>query len=275
MATVVGVRFQKVGKVYYFDPADGVFSCGDRVIVETARGIECGEVALANREVPEEEVVRPLKSVIRRADEADLRRVEENHRKEEAAAAICREKIQKHGLEMKLVDVEYTFDGGKILFYFTADGRVDFRELVKDLASVFRTRIELRQIGVRDEAKMLGGLGICGRPFCCSTFLGDFQPVSIKMAKEQGLSLNPTKISGACGRLMCCLKYEQEAYEDLLRRTPRVGAAVQTPDGEGTVVEVNLLTGAVKVRLTDGDTASENYFNREELRPARRRREER
>ena len=275
MATVLGVRFQKVGKVYYFDPADGVFSCGDRVIVETARGIECGEVALANREVPEEEVVRPLKSVIRRADEADLRRVEENHRKEEAAAAICREKIQKHGLEMKLVDVEYTFDGGKILFYFTADGRVDFRELVKDLASVFRTRIELRQIGVRDEAKMLGGLGICGRPFCCSTFLGDFQPVSIKMAKEQGLSLNPTKISGACGRLMCCLKYEQEAYEDLLRRTPRVGAAVQTPDGEGTVVEVNLLTGAVKVRLTDGDTASENYFNREELRPARRRGEER
>lgn len=269
MATVVGVRFKTVGKVYYFDPAGENYPLGSRVIVETSRGIECGEVAMKSREVPDDSVVKPLKTVIRAATPEDLARLEENHRKEQSAAEICREKILKHGLEMKLVNVEYTFDGSKILFYFTADGRVDFRELVKDLASVFRTRIELRQIGVRDEAKMLGGLGICGRPFCCSTFLGDFQPVSIKMAKEQGLSLNPGKISGACGRLMCCLKYEQEAYEDLIRRTPKVGFTVSTPDGEGTVVEVSLLTGALKVRLSSGDSTTENYYNKSEVRVLR------
>ncbi len=269
MATVVGVRFKTVGKVYYFDPAGEDYLLGSRVIVETSRGIECGEVAMKSREVPDDSVVKPLKTVIRAATPEDLARLEENHRKEQSAAEICREKILKHGLEMKLVNVEYTFDGSKILFYFTADGRVDFRELVKDLASVFRTRIELRQIGVRDEAKMLGGLGICGRPFCCSTFLGDFQPVSIKMAKEQGLSLNPGKISGACGRLMCCLKYEQEAYEDLIRRTPKVGFTVSTPDGEGTVVEVSLLTGALKVRLSSGDSTTENYYNKSEVRVLR------
>ena len=272
MATVVGVRFKTVGKVYYFDPAGKDYPLGSRVIVETSRGIECGEVAMKNREVPDDSVVKPLKTVIRAATAEDLQRLEDNRRKEQSAAEICREKIQKHGLEMKLVNVEYTFDGSKILFYFTADGRVDFRELDKDLASVFRTRIELRQIGVRDEAKMLGGLGICGRPFCCSTFLGDFQPVSIKMAKEQGLSLNPGKISGACGRLMCCLKYEQEAYEDLIRHTPKVGFHVSTPDGEGTVVEVSLLTGMLKVRLSSGDSTTENNYSKSEVRVLRNRR---
>ncbi len=209
MVEVIGVRFRDVGKVYYFDPGDLKMKKGDRAIVETARGIECGEVAMANREVEDANVVFPLKKVIRIATPEDLRRVAENEKKQKEAFSICEKKIAEHKLDMKLVDVEYTFDNNKILFYFTAEGRVDFRNLVKDLASVFRTRIELRQIGVRDEAKMLGGLGVCGKPFCCSTFLGEFQPVSIKMAKEQGLSLNPTKISGTCGRLMCCLKYEQ------------------------------------------------------------------
>ena len=220
MTKVIGVRFKDVGKVYYFDPQDQEIRKGDWVIVETVRGIECGEVAMDPREIEEESVAQPLKPVIRVATPEDHKRVEENRKKEKYAFEVCEKKIAAHNLEMKLVDVEYTFDNNKILFYFTADGRVDFRELVKDLASVFRTRIELRQIGVRDEAKMLGGLGICGRPFCCSTFLSGFQPVSIKMAKEQGLSLNPVKISGTCGRLMCCLKYEQEAYSDLLRKTP-------------------------------------------------------
>lgn len=261
MATVVGVRFKTVGKVYYFDPAGEDYPLGSRVIVETSRGIECGEVAMKSREVPDDSVVKPLKTVIRAATPEDLARLEENHRKEQSAAEICREKILKHGLEMKLVNVEYTFDGSKILFYFTADGRVDFRELVKDLASVFRTRIELRQIGVRDEAKMLGGLGICGRPFCCSTFLGDFQPVSIKMAKEQGLSLNPVKISGACGRLMCCLKYEQEAYEDLVKHTPKQESFVETPDGAGTVSSVNLLRQQVQVRLDSAPDTPKCYHN--------------
>ncbi len=271
MATVVGVRFKTVGKVYYFDPAGIQYPLGSQVIVETARGAEFGEVAMENREVPDDQVVKPLKRVLRAATPEDLRIMEENRKKEQQAAELCREKIIKHKLDMKLVNVEYTFDGSKILFYFTADGRVDFRELVKDLASVFRTRIELRQIGVRDEAKMLGGLGICGRPFCCSTFLGDFQPVSIKMAKEQGLSLNPGKISGACGRLMCCLKYEQDAYEDLIRHTPRVGAQVSTPDGDGTVIDVSLLTGTLKVRLQNGETTTENYYHKREVRPLRRR----
>ena len=230
MAEVIGVRFKEVGKVYYFDPNGIQMKKGDMAIVETARGVECGEVAMENREIEDKDIVHPLKKMIRKATQGDLKKVEENRKKERHAFEICEKKILDHKLEMKLVDVEYTFDNNKILFYFTADGRVDFRELVKDLASVFRTRIELRQIGVRDEAKMMGGLGICGRPFCCTSFLGEFQPVSIKMAKEQGLSLNPVKISGTCGRLMCCLKYEQAAYSDLLRTTPKNGAVVNTPE---------------------------------------------
>ncbi len=263
MAEVIGVRFKSVGKIYYFDPDGAVMSEGDSVIVETARGVECGEVATANREVDTERIVKPLKKVIRKATPSDFKQIEENRKKEKDAFEICLKKIAQHKLDMKLIDVEYTFDNNKILFYFTADGRVDFRELVKDLASIFRTRIELCQIGVRDEAKMLGGLGVCGKPFCCSTFLGEFQPVSIKMAKEQGLSLNPTKISGTCGRLMCCLKYEQEAYEDLLKVTPKVGAYVQTNDGRGTVVEVNLLTGRLKVKLNKTDGAARDYHKSE------------
>ncbi len=265
MAEVIGVRFRQVGKVYYFDPAGIQAQKTDCVIVETARGIECGEVAMENRQVDDESIVKPLKKVIRKATAEDLVQVRKNQEKQVAAAKICNEKIAVHKLEMKLVDVEYTFDNNKILFYFTADGRVDFRELVKDLASVFRTRIELRQIGVRDEAKMLGGLGICGRPFCCATFLGEFQPVSIKMAKEQNLSLNPVKISGSCGRLMCCLKYEQEAYEDLLRSTPKVGALVGTADGKGKVVEVNLLSGLLKVRLDGDPDAPARIYPKEEV----------
>ncbi len=249
MAEIVGIKFKDVGKVYYFGPNGMTFQKGDKAIVETARGLECGEVATENSDVPDESIVAPLKPVIRHATEEDLATVEQNKEKEKKAFQICEEKIARHGLDMKLVDVEYTFDSSKILFYFTADGRVDFRELVKDLAGVFRTRIELRQIGVRDGAKKLGGFGICGRPFCCNTFLGEFQPVSIKMAKEQGMSLNPVKISGTCGRLMCCLKYEQDTYEHLLRHTPKVGAIVETVEGRGTVIENNLITGMLKVRL--------------------------
>lgn len=249
MAEIVGIKFKDVGKVYYFGPNGMTFQKGDKAIVETARGLECGEVATENSDVPDESIVAPLKPVIRHATKEDLATVEQNKEKEKKALQICEEKIARHGLDMKLVDVEYTFDSSKILFYFTADGRVDFRELVKDLAGVFRTRIELRQIGVRDGAKKLGGFGICGRPFCCNTFLGEFQPVSIKMAKEQGMSLNPVKISGTCGRLMCCLKYEQDTYEHLLRHTPKVGAIVETVEGRGTVIENNLITGMLKVRL--------------------------
>ena len=266
MAEVVGIRFKEVGKVYYFDPDGMQFKKGDRAVVETARGVECGEIAMENREVDDSEIVKPLKRIVRPANENDLRVVRENRAKEQKAFSICEEKIRAHNLDMKLVDVEYTFDGGKILFYFTADGRVDFRELVKDLAGVFRTRIELRQIGVRDESKMVGGFGMCGRPFCCSTFLGDFQPVSIKMAKEQGLSLNPVKISGTCGRLMCCLKYEQEAYEHLLRHTPKVGAIVETREGRGTVVENNLLTGMLKIRLERRPDAAPVVIERHEVK---------
>ncbi len=252
MVQIVGVRFKSVGKIYYFDPGSLTLESGTHVIVETSRGIEMGEIAINNRLVDESNVVQPLKKVIRVATEQDFKTAEENKKKQTEAFAICNEKIKAHKLEMKLVDVEYTFDGGKVLFYFTADGRVDFRDLVKDLAGVFRTRIELRQIGVRDEAKMIGSYGICGRNLCCSQFLGDFAPVSIKMAKEQGLSLNPTKISGTCGRLMCCLKYEQEAYDDLLKVTPKQGAIVSTPDGNGTVVYVNLLKGKLKVAVDGG-----------------------
>ncbi len=269
MAVVIGVRFKEVGKIYYFDPDQKDYSLGELVIVETARGVECGTVAIANKEVADESIVKPLKKVVRSANKEDLRRMEENRQKEKRAYRICQEKIAANKLEMKLVGVEYAFDNSKILFYFTADGRVDFRELVKDLASVFRTRIELRQIGVRDEAKMLGGLGICGRPFCCSSFLGEFQPVSIKMAKEQGLSLNPTKISGTCGRLMCCLKYEQPAYEELLRTTPKVGAVVNTPDGRGVVKEVSLLTGQLKVNLQSSDEGVLSVYDKGDVRPIR------
>jgi len=253
MAKVVGVRFKKAGKIYYFDPDNLDIEINSNVIVETARGIEFGTVVIANREVPEEEIVAPLKKVIRIATEEDKKHAEENKIKEKEAFKICLQKIKDHGLDMKLIDVEYTFDNNKILFYFTAEGRVDFRELVKDLAAVFKTRIELRQIGVRAESKMMGGLGVCGRVLCCKSFLGEFQPVSIKMAKEQGLSLNPTKISGACGRLMCCLKYEQEAYEEILSRAPKVGAIVDTPEGQGVVMEINLLKEIVKVKLDKGN----------------------
>ena len=266
MAEVIGVRFKEVGKVYYFDPNGIQMKKGDMAIVETARGVECGEVAMENREIEDKDIVHPLKKMIRKATQGDLKKVEENRKKERHAFEICEKKILDHKLEMKLVDVEYTFDNNKILFYFTADGRVDFRELVKDLASVFRTRIELRQIGVRDEAKMMGGLEICGRPFCCTSFLGEFQPVSIKMAKEQGLSLNPVKISGTCGRLMCCLKYEQAAYSDLLRTTPKNGAVVNTPEGRGVVVDVNLLTGMLKVRMDRAPEAAPMSFHAKQVK---------
>ncbi len=267
MAEVIGVRFKEVGKVYYFDPNGLTLKQNDTVIVETSRGLECGKIAIENKEVPDEEIVHPLKPLIRVATKDDLRKLAENARKEKEALKICEQKVADHGLEMKLVDVEYTFDNSKILFYFTADGRVDFRALVKDLASVFRTRIELRQIGVRDESKMLGGLGVCGRPFCCSSFMGEFHPVSIKMAKEQGLSLSPTKISGTCGRLMCCLKYEQEAYTDLLKHTPKVGAIVKTPLGRGLVVETNLLARTLKVKMDNTpDDAAPQSFKVKEVR---------
>lgn len=266
MAEIIGVRFRNIGKIYYFDPAGVTADVGEHVIVDTSRGVECGEVALENREISDAEVVAPLKKIIRKATEDDYKKIEQNKLREQEAFKICEEKIAKHKLDMKLVYAEYTFDCNKVLFYFTADGRVDFRELVKDLAGVFRTRIELRQIGVRDEAKMLGGIGTCGRPFCCSSFLGDFHPVSIKMAKEQGLSLNPTKISGNCGRLMCCLKYEQNAYEDLLRYTPKHGALVKTPEGKGTVVDVNLLTGFLKIRMDNNPDAAPHVFHRDEVR---------
>ncbi len=266
MAEVIGVRFKDTGKIYYFDPNGHIFNKGGYVIVETARGTECGYVAMANRNVEDDVIVKPLKSVIRAADEEDIRRMEDNKKKEREAFDICLEKISAHNLEMKLVDVEYTFDASKILFYFTADGRVDFRELVKDLASVFKTRIELRQIGVRDESKMIGGIGICGRPFCCSTFLGEFQPVSIKMAKEQGLSLNPAKISGSCGRLMCCLKYEQSAYDYLLKIMPVKGSLVKTADGQGKVVEANLLKGTIKVALDARPDAAPTVYNSRDVK---------
>ena len=253
MTEIIGVRFKSAGKVYYFSPDGMKLDEGSLVIVETARGVECGEVVMTNRMVEDGKITAPLKAIIRQANQQDLKILERNKAKEENAFRICQEKIAVHKLDMKLVDVECTFDNNKLLFYFTAETRVDFRELVKDLAAVFRTRIELRQIGVRDEAKILGGLGICGRPFCCKGFLGEFQPVSIKMAKEQGLSLNPTKISGTCGRLMCCLKYEQDCYEELLKTTPKVGAYVSTEKFKGYVEEVNLITGKLKVKPEKSD----------------------
>lgn len=260
MAKIIGVRFKAVGKVYYFDPLDFEINVGDSVIVETTRGIELGNVVVPKKEIDDDEIVKPLKSVIRIADENDHKIRQINAQKEKEAFEICQEKIKKHELDMKLVDVEYTFDSSKILFYFTADGRIDFRELVKDLANIFRTRIELRQIGVRDESKIISSVGICGRDVCCSRFLGEFDPVSINMAKKQGLSLNPTKISGICGRLMCCLKYEQDCYDELLKVTPRQGAIVETPMGVGTVEFVSILKGMLKVKLElEKETVYQDY----------------
>ena len=256
MLKIIGVRFKSVGKVYYFDPQGHNVKQGDKVIVETSRGVECGEVVIVDREIDQTKFTSQIKPIIRIANDDDFKRIERNKVKEAEAFRICEAKIAAHKLKMNLIGVECTFDNNKLLFYFTAENRVDFRELVKDLAAVFRTRIELRQIGVRDEAKMLGGLGVCGQPFCCSRFLGEFQPVSIKMAKEQGLSLNPTKISGTCGRLMCCLKYEQDAYEDLLKTTPKQGAIVKTSMGRGVVEETNLITGKLRVKLDNNDNVT-------------------
>jgi len=257
MHKVVGVRFKKAGKIYYFDPHDLELETGEYAIVETSRGVEYGKIVVGPKEVSEEDIVSPLKKVIRKATEEDAEKVAENRKKESKAFDICLEKIQEHGLPMKLIDVEYTFDNSKVIFYFTAEGRVDFRELVKDLAAIFRTRIELRQIGVRDEAKMIGGLGPCGRPLCCKSFLGEFEPVSIKMAKEQNLSLNPTKISGICGRLMCCLKYEQEYYEEIGKKMPKVNKEVITPHGPGVVISCNALTEKVKIKVIQEDGTPE------------------
>lgn len=266
MVNVIGVRFRNVGKVYYFDPKSLNVRAGDSVIVETARGVEFGTVVLSPREVDESKVISPLKEVIRIATQKDILREETNRRKEKEAYQICLKKIREHDLQMKLIGAEYTFDNNKVLFYFTADGRVDFRELVKDLAAVFKTRIELRQIGVRDETKILGGIGICGRPLCCNTYLADFAPVSIKMAKEQNLSLNPAKISGTCGRLMCCLKYEQDAYDYLLKITPKPGAIIKTADGQGKVIECSLLTGKLKVQLDSNPNGMPRMYHRDDVK---------
>ncbi len=253
MVKVVGIRFNPAGKIYYFDPGQLDLIPGEKVIVETTRGVEYGEVAIAPHEVSEDFIVTPLKKVYRKTEESDEAQIQENKRKEKEAFQICQEKIIKHGLPMKLVDVEYTFDVSKIIFYFTAEGRVDFRQLVRDLASVFRTRIELRQIGVRDEAKMLGGIGTCGRKLCCSTFLEEFEPVSIRMAKDQGLSLNPSKISGICGRLMCCLRFENEVYEEVKSKFPAEGDTVQTPCGRGEVISIHPIKEKIKVKLAEDE----------------------
>lgn len=276
MVKVIGVRFRRAGKVYYFDPAGKQIENGEHVIVETARGIEYGSVVLSTREVDESKVIPPLKSVIRIATPEDDEIERKNREKEKEAFKICLEKIRKHNLDMKLIDAEYTFDNNKVLFYFTADGRIDFRELVKDLAAVFKTRIELRQIGVRDETKILGGIGICGRPLCCSTFLSEFAPVSIRMAKEQNLSLNPTKISGVCGRLMCCLKNEEETYEELNSRLPNIGDEVRTKDGfMGEVHSVSVLRQRVKVIVTlDNDEKEIRDYGVKELSFKKRQRRE-
>ena len=265
MVNVIGVRFQNAGKLYFFDPGAYWPTPGDFVVVETTRGIEFGEVVTGVRELNDEQLASPLKQVVRIATAQDVQHAEDNKRREKEAYGICQKKIAEHKLDMKLVSVEYTFDNSKILFYFTANGRVDFRSLVKDLAAVFKTRIELRQIGVRDEAKMLGGLGPCGRPICCGAFLGDFQPVSIKMAKEQNLSLNPTKISGVCGRLMCCLKYEQDHYEQTRKRMPKVGKEVTTPDGVGVVWDLNVIRETVRVRTQKGDSSEVKDYPLEDV----------
>jgi len=270
MISVIGVRFKKAGKIYYFDPDSKLVKKDDYVIVETARGIEFGAAVVGPKLISEDEVIQPLKKVLRVATKDDIDKNAKNKKNEQKAFVTCMGKIEDHGLDMKLVDVEYTFDNNKVIFYFTAEGRVDFRELVKDLASIFKTRIELRQIGVRDEAKMIGGLGPCGRPLCCASFLGDFAPVSIKMAKEQNLSLNPTKISGICSRLMCCLNYEKDLYEENLDRLPRIGDRVETPNGIGDVIRINPLLSKVKVRIRSrgerGDIDEIEDFNDEDVK---------
>ncbi len=265
MAEVISVRFKDTGKDYYFDPNGVTAKRGQYLIVETSKGLEYALCSVGNHDVPDDSVVPPLRPVIRVANDEDKRIAAENAKREEEALRVCKEKVIKHGLDMKLISAEYSFDGSKLLFFFTSDGRVDFRDLVKELAGIFHTRIELRQIGVRDEARMLGGLGICGRPFCCATFLDDFQPVSIKMAKTQGLSLNPTKISGTCGRLMCCLKYEQDAYEELVKNVPKVDAFVNTSAGKGSVIDVDLLRGTVRVKIEDQSTPTIKTFDAKEI----------
>lgn len=274
MTEVISVKFKEGGKPYYFDPAGVSAQTGDRVIVEMQSGKEIGTVSEGIHSVNDDEIVPPLRRVLRKATEKDLKRVEENRKKEAEALKVCEKLLEQNKLEMKLVDVEYSFDGGRIVFFFTADGRVDFRELVKDLANHFHTRIELRQIGVRDEAKMLGGIGICGQPYCCSRFLNDFQTVSIKMAKEQRLSLNPAKVSGSCGRLMCCLKYEQPAYEYLDTITPRIGSVVKTSEGTATVVDANLITGFLMVKFDDPDSLPRK-IHRSEVKPVSKTRKNR
>ena len=266
MVEVIGVKFRSDGRIYSFSPAGKKYTAGSYVIVTTARGTECGEVASENHNVPDSNIVGQLKEVVRPASEDDLKKMHENREKEKVAFDFCEKKILERGLEMKLVDVEVTFDASKILFFFTADGRIDFRELVKDLAGQFHTRIELRQIGVRDEAKMMGGLGICGQPFCCSRFLSDFQPVSIKMAKEQGLSLNPTKISGVCGRLMCCLQYEQNVYDEMLKIVPPKGSLIECEDGRGTVIDVETLKGVIKVKFGNDDDMTIKQYNAKDVK---------
>ena len=266
MKKIVGVKFRKPGKIYFFDPGEYPIELKQHVIVETAQGEEYGEVVITKREIPEEKLVAPLKKVIRIATKKDEKHYNEKKEKEKKAELICLEKIKQHKLDMKLIDVEYAFDNSKLLFYFTAEGRIDFRELVKDLAAIFKTRIELRQIGVRDEVKRIGGNGICGRELCCCSFLGNFETVSIKMAKEQNISLTPSKISGNCGRLMCCLKYEQEVYEDKLKKLPKIGAIVKTADGTGEVCSVETLRERVKVRLTEGDETFYKRYNANDVK---------
>ncbi|MDR2600214.1 MAG: stage 0 sporulation family protein [Oscillospiraceae bacterium] len=265
MTEIINVRFREFGKAYYFDPNGLTINKGEFVVVETAKGIEYGECVRGNHKIEDDLIIQPLRPVLRIATDADKRSAEACKEKEKEAFAYCQQKILDFGLDMKLVSVEYGFEGNKVLFFFTSDGRVDFRELVKDLAGMFRARIELRQIGVRDEAKMLDGMGVCGKQFCCSQFLTEFHPVSIKMAKTQGLSLNPAKISGVCGRLMCCLKYEEAAYEDLIKKAPKIGAFVETPNGKGSVTNINILRGLAKVRLEDGNDTTLKTFTFEEL----------
>ena len=266
MKTIVGVKFKKPGKMYYFDPQKFQLDIGDKVIVETALGDEYGEIVVANKEVKEESINNELKKVIRIATEKDKKSYEEYKKKEPEALTKCQEKIEQHGLEMKLIDAEYKFDGSKLIFYFTADGRIDFRDLVKDLAAIFKTRIELRQIGVRDEIRRVGGIGACGRKLCCCSFLGNFETVSIKMAKEQNISLNPSKISGCCGRLMCCLKYEQCVYEEKLKRIPKIGAIVKTNEGNGEVCGIETLKEIIKVKLNDGEESYYKKFNAKDVK---------
>lgn len=266
MANIIGVRFKRAGKIYFFDPDGKQIERGEHVIVETSMGMEYGEVVIANRQLPQEKIVTPLKKIIRVANKDDAKKNEENKKQEKEAFKVCEKKIKEHGLEMKLLDVEFKFDKSKILFFFTADGRIDFRDLVRDLAAIYKTRIELRQVGVRDEVKRLGGNGVCGRELCCCSFLGNFETVSIKMAKEQNVSLNPSKISGNCGRLMCCLQYEQNVYEEKLKKLPKIGAIVKTDDGQGEVCGLETLKEIVKVKFKDGDETFFKKYNAKDIK---------